>query len=112
MYVTGNIITLKMKLPKGTVTNYANDKCHLELKSSAGMKFIANSVATVVTIVNSTLTTDGYIQFAGVPLTVDSVYMAVFCVASDADLDIGNNGVSKLGSITFRKITAVTTIEI
>ena len=100
MVTIASTIDIKKKLPKELgVTNYVADKLHIEITTPSNTR-----LSQLPTVVNSTLLADGYILFSSVTLADGPNRVSMF-VSDNSDLDVEGTTLTKLGSVTIRRVS-------
>ena len=100
MVTIASTIDIKKKLPKELgVTTHTADKLHIEITTPSNTR-----LSQLPTVVNSTLLADGYILFSSVTLADGPNRVSMF-VSDNSDLDVEGTILTKLGSVTIRRVS-------
>jgi len=107
MTTTSDTISVVYTIPKGAITTYAQDSVHCEVSLGASKKIV-----NTPTIVNATVSVDGTITFASVPIDLGTGTHKINIFNSTvADLDT-NATLSLIASGIISKQTNTTSLTI
>jgi hypothetical protein len=107
MITTSENVNINKVIRLGTVTEYTTDTVSIFIKHDNVQKRF-----TATTVLNSTLSANGLIEFTNIPLWGDGGYSFYITAENNSDLDVNGVGLSRLATGYIKKITNETTIVV